>query len=92
MSAIKYADVHMGIDSFTNHASAAVFCPSVILFGSTSPTGSGYDQNINIYKDLPCQPCYREYKSKDQCPHGKKCMNMITVDEVLKAVLKQLED
>jgi len=92
VAAIKYADVHMGIDSFTNHVSATVSAPSVILFGSTSPTGSGYDQNINIYKNLPCQPCYREYRSKDPCPHEKKCMNMITVDEVLKAVFKQLEE
>jgi ADP-heptose:LPS heptosyltransferase len=92
LSAIKYADVHMGIDSFTNHVSATFFAPSVILFGSTSPIGSGYDQNINIYKDLPCQPCYREYKSKDPCPCGKKCMSLITVDEVLKSVIKLLEE
>lgn len=92
VAVIKYADVHMGVDSFTNHVSAAVFAPSVILFGSTSPTGSGYDQNINIYKDLPCQPCYREYKSKEPCPYGKKCMNMITVDEVLKSVIKLLKE
>lgn len=92
ISAIKYADVHMGIDSFSNHASAAVFCPSVILFGSTSPTGSGYGQNINIYKDLECQPCYREYKSKGPCPYGKKCMKLITVDEVLKSITGLLEE
>lgn len=92
VSAIKYADVHMGIDSFTNHVSATVLAPSVILFGSTSPTGSGYGQNINIYKNLSCQPCYREYKSKDPCPNGKKCMKLISVDEVLKAVVKLLEE
>lgn len=92
IAAIKYADIHIGVDSFTNHASSAVETPAVILFGSTSPTGSGYEQNINIYKSLSCQPCYREYKwskdSKEPCPYNKKCMDLITVDEVLENIFK----
>ena len=87
ISAIKYADFHMGVDSFTNHASAVVGTRAIILFGSTSPIGSGYDQNVNIYKNLSCQPCYREYEwskdSKGPCPHGKKCMDLIKINDVL---------
>jgi ADP-heptose:LPS heptosyltransferase len=94
IAAMKYAEVHIGVDSFTNHASAAVLTPSVILFGSTAPIGSGYAQNVNIHKDLECSPCYREYDwsrdSKGECPYDKKCMDLITVDEVLVAVKAQL--
>jgi len=91
VAAIKYSYFHLGVDSFTNHVSATVGTPAVILFGSTSPTGSGYGQNENIYKNLPCQPCYKEYEwSKDnrgKCPYNKKCMNLITVKEVLDKTL-----
>ena len=82
----------MGVDSFTNHASATVGTPAVILFGSTSPTGSGYGQNINIYKGLECQPCYKEYgwskDSRGPCEYEKMCMNQITVDDVFKNFLE----
>ncbi len=92
ISAIKYADIHLGVDSFTNHASATVGTPAVILFGSTSPTGSGYDQNINLYKDLKCQPCYKEYAwskdNKGKCPYNKLCMDQILVQEVLDGFMR----
>lgn len=92
VSAIKYADFHLGVDSFTNHASATVETPALILFGSTSPTGSGYGQNINIYKDLPCQPCYKEYEwsknNKGPCSHDKYCMDQISVDEVFNSFIE----
>jgi len=92
IAAIKYADVHMGVDSFSNHAAATFNVSSIILFGSTSPAGSGYERNLNICKDLPCQPCYREYNSKDKCPHGKKCMDKISAEEVLKGALMFLSE
>jgi len=92
IAVIKYADFHMGVDSYSNHASSAVETPAVVLFGSTSPTGSGYEQNVNIYKSLSCQPCYKEYKwSKDHnnpCPYDKKCMDLITIEEVIAAVFE----
>lgn len=94
IAVIKYADFHMGVDSFSNHVSSVVETPAVILFGSTSPTGSGYDQNINIYKSLTCQPCYKEYEwSKDHnnpCPYDKKCMDLITVEEVVEKIYNYL--
>ena len=93
IAAIKYADVHMGVDSFSNHAAAAFNVPSVILFGSTSPTGSGYERNLNIYNDLSCQPCYKEYNSNDDpCPFAKRCMDSISVEKVLKGVLMLLSE
>ncbi len=90
IAAIKHADLHIGVDSFSNHASACMETPAVILFGSTSPTGSGYDQNINIYSDIECQPCYLDHNSPGKCPHNKKCIDMISTEEVIAAVDKFL--
>jgi ADP-heptose:LPS heptosyltransferase len=94
VSAIKYAEVHMGVDSFSSHASFAVGTPAVILYGSTSPVGSGYSKNINLYHNLDCQPCYKEHKwskdNKGSCGYNRKCMDLISSDEVLASVLKLL--
>ena len=90
ISAIKHAKIHLGIDSFSNHASDAVGTRSIILFGSTSPKGSGYEQNKNLWKDLDCSPCYREYEwakePREKCPYDKRCMNSITVEDVIEAI------
>lgn len=99
---IKHAKFHIGVDSFSSHATALLpLTSSVILWGSTSPTGSGYAHNINIYKNpLGCSPCYREYDwmsadPKGKCPHdptqswetpAHPCMLQITTDEVLDKV------
>ncbi|MBV8399508.1 MAG: methyltransferase domain-containing protein, partial [Acetobacteraceae bacterium] len=40
---VKNSVLHLGVDSFTNHAAGAFRHPAVIVFGSTSPMGSGYD-------------------------------------------------
>ena len=103
---IKSASLHLGVDSFSNHATAILpYTPGIILWGSTSPIGSGYLHNTNIWKNpLGCSPCYREYDSMSVDPKGKcpedstqswekpkhPCMQAITVDEVFKAVLEKL--
>jgi len=57
---IRGSVLHLGVDSFSNHAAGAFLHPAVILFGSTSPTGSGYDTAVNLWAGLSCSPCYRE--------------------------------
>jgi len=91
VSLIKHSDLHIGIDSFTNHASFAVKKKSIILFGSTEPIGFGYDQNVNIYKGIDCQPCHRENPdvskvSGGECPIDGKCMKDISVEDVKKEI------
>lgn len=87
---IKGAKLHLGVDSFTNHIAGAFKKPAVILFGSTSPIGSGYRTATNIYKSLDCQPCYKENPEISANPRGtcdhKSCMNTITVDDVTDAI------
>ena len=59
------AELHVGIDSWSNHATNIVWegkgkVPGVILWGSTQASPAGYPQNYNISLGLPCQPCFRE--------------------------------
>lgn len=78
------ARVHMGVDSWTNHATNINWLdarngtthkvPAVILWGSTQPSAAGYDHNTNIHKGLPCQPCFKEdpkisRASRGPCQH-----------------------
>jgi ADP-heptose:LPS heptosyltransferase len=74
---IKQAVCHFGGDSFSNHVTNLLpRTPAMIFWGSTSPIGSGYRHNLNIYLDKNCQPCYREYDwmsvhPKGMCPYDK---------------------
>ncbi len=97
---VKNSVLHFGVDSFSNHAAGAFEHPSVIVFGSTSPTGSGYDSAINLWAGLDCSPCYREdpnisRQSRGPCinPPGQEyahprhaCMAAITVDQARQAL------
>ncbi len=77
----KFSKLFIGVDSIFNHTSQAVGKKSVILWGSTHPCGSGYDQNVNMVngqvwtRDMgnggptkECQPCYREFNSMSVHP------------------------
>ena len=77
------ARVHMGVDSWTNHATninwldkngATSKVPAVILWGSTQPSAAGYEHNTNLWLGLRCQPCFREdpkisRMSRGVCPN-----------------------
>jgi ADP-heptose:LPS heptosyltransferase len=99
---LKHGILHLGVDSFSNHAAGAFRHPAVILFGSTSPTGSGYDTAINLWAGLECSPCYREdprlsRQSRGPCvnPPGQvydnphhACMAAISVEAVWQAIVR----
>ena len=88
---VYQTDLFVGIDSFPNHVAGAFGKPAVVLFGSTSPTGSGYPTAINLWAGEPCSPCYREYNSisvhpKEPCPYGVKCQKEISIDKVIASI------
>lgn len=93
MSASK---VFIGLDSVFNHAANALSVPAVILFGSTSPIGSGYSNATNLWSNYECSPCYIEDNTiaahkKAPCPFAHKCMqDYMTVDRVREAVIEKL--
>jgi ADP-heptose:LPS heptosyltransferase len=93
------ANLHLGIDSFTNHLTHFVWgtrrVPAIILWGSTQASAAGYEHNINITTNLECQPCFRENPNvstarTDVCPnmpfHIHECMNQIYPELVIKTI------
>jgi ADP-heptose:LPS heptosyltransferase len=94
---IQATDLSVGIDSFPNHVAGALGKPAVVIFGSTSPVGSGYPTAINLWSQEPCSPCYREYNSisrhpQGPCPYAVRCQAGITVDQVVQAIETLLVD
>ncbi len=91
-SVLKQSNLFIGLDSVFNHAAAALEVPAIILFGSTSPIGSGYPNAMNLWANLECGPCYREDNTKavhkkPPCPFSHECMvDFMTVDKVAQAV------
>ena len=72
-----------GPDSGPMHIAAAVGCPVVSLWGSTSPKRSapwGFE-DLTIAGDIPCHPCYLR-----KCPIGRECMHRITPQSVIDAL------
>ena len=77
-------------DTGPMHIAAALGTPVVVPFGSTSPelTGpivsSGASHQL-LKSGAPCSPCFLR-----ECPIDFRCMNSITVERVVAAVLKSL--
>jgi ADP-heptose:LPS heptosyltransferase len=95
-SLIQHAACHVSGDTVTNHIAGAYHTPAVVVFGSTSPLGSGYDTAINIWEPKCTNgPCYIEnkfangYRSSDKCEFGG-CINSITPKQIEDAINKQI--
>jgi heptosyltransferase-2 len=73
------------------HIAAALGVPVVAIFGATHPLdshkmwGPWGEGHIVVTKDLDCSPC-RPGECKD-----RKCMDLISPDQVLEAAKKQLK-
>ncbi|HTA95226.1 MAG TPA: glycosyltransferase family 9 protein, partial [Verrucomicrobiae bacterium] len=73
-------------DTGPMHVAAALQIPVVVIFGSTSPelTGPIFSSNSKILKsDAPCSPCFLR-----ECPIDFRCMNGISVEQVVEAVVE----
>jgi ADP-heptose:LPS heptosyltransferase/glycosyltransferase involved in cell wall biosynthesis len=75
LAALANATIHLGVDSWTNHATNIKWdgkgrTPGVILWGSTQWEAAGYSHNTNISKSLPCQPCFKEDPKISRTPLG----------------------
>ena len=69
------------------HITAAFNTPLITLFGPTDPrwTATGYPHEIRIRHDVDCGPCQQQI-----CPRDHRCMNQISLAEVLVATEKKL--
>jgi len=84
---IKKCSVYISADSSPLHVAASVNTPFVALFGPTDPRRHLFPANnyVLIKKDVPCSPCY-----KAKCK-SKKCVELITPQEVLEAIEKLIK-
>ena len=87
MALLKLSRVLLTNDTGPMHVAAALGTPVVVPFGSTSPelTGPGLpgDTHHRLLKsDAPCSPCFLR-----ACPIDFRCMNGISVERVVEAVI-----
>jgi heptosyltransferase-2 len=90
MSLLKTCRVLLTNDTGPMHVAAALGTPVVVPFGSSSPelTGPGLPGNSRnhlLKSDAPCSPCFLR-----ECPIDFRCMNGISVERVVEAVLQSI--
>lgn len=93
---IKEARVLICHDSGLMHIGNAVKTPLVALYGPTDYvyTRPMAETSTVIRKDLPCSPCMKNFAKTENevyldCSLHYQCMKMISVDDVLDAVIRQ---
>jgi len=91
MTLLKLCRVLLTNDTGPMHVAAALGTPVVAPFGSTSPelTGPGLpgDPRHHLLKsDAPCSPCFLR-----ECPIDFRCLNGISAERVVEAVLEALK-
>lgn len=75
----------VGVDTGLTHMGSAFCLPTVALFGSTCPyTETRSPYTTVLYHPLPCSPCRRT----PTCNGRHDCMQAITVEEVLQAIVQ----
>jgi ADP-heptose:LPS heptosyltransferase len=73
----------IGLVGFLMHLARSVDCRSVIIYGGReNPNQSGYSNNINLFSEMSCSPCWLWNK----CDFGRECMNKITALNVIDAI------
>jgi heptosyltransferase-2 len=84
---LRFCKLLLTNDTGPMHVAAAIGTPVVSIWGSTSPelTGPLSRRSVVIRQPVECSPCFLR-----ECPIDFRCMMGVQVDEVVKAVLKQL--
>jgi len=88
MAALKLCRVLLTNDTGPMHLAAALGVPVVVPFGSTSPELTGPVSAAGVRHQLlkatvPCSPCFLR-----ECPIDFRCMNSISVAQVVDAVCR----
>ncbi len=89
VAVIELATALVGPDSFPIHAALAVGTPVVALFGPNDPIRFKGERGIQVLEhDLPCRPCRR----RPICGGSFPCMSLITVDQVVAALERVVQN
>ena len=77
---IARCDLFITNDSGLMHVAGALGVPTVAIFGSTNPktTYPLGERTVLVRRPVDCSPCL-----KQECPDDFRCMDLVTVDEVL---------
>jgi hypothetical protein len=79
--------VFIGLSGFLMHLARSVDCRSVIIYGGREkPAITGYVANKNLYTQVRCAPCWL----RNACEFNRKCMDMISVEQVVAATADQI--
>ncbi len=87
---LKAGEVFVGNDSGLMHLAAAVGCPTVGLFGSSSPGWTaprGRWVRVLAADGFPCRPCFRK-----TCNQPRFCLDTIAAAQVFAAASSLAED
>ena len=78
------ADLFVTTDTGPMHLAAAAHAKVLALFGPTAPwrTGPHGPSHVVVRAGLDCSPCF-----KRKCNDDTRCMEMISVDDVMRKVL-----
>ena len=84
---LAVTDLYCGAHGGLSHAAGALNKKAVVIFGGwINPSITGYDFHKNFYIDDEKSPC----GLKDECTHCQKCMELITVFDVKKEIIRLL--
>lgn len=85
---LSNSKLYIGTDSLLMHLARAVECRSVIIFGGRNHSHqTGYICNENLNTFISCAPCWKW----NECDFNKKCMGMISIENVLEACCMVIE-
>lgn len=84
----KRFNLFICVDTGPLHIAAAMKTLVIGLYGPNTPVKWGpYGQgHLTIYKKLPCSPCTKQYLGQVSKCKDPKCMQKITVQDVIEAV------
>ena len=88
---LKKCDVVVCNDSGPMHLASSVNKKVISIFGPTHPCEKAplHKNSRYIWKQMGCNPCYDLWgRFPKPCPHRKKCMDSIEVEEVINNVIK----
>lgn len=84
---IEHCAVVVSGDTLAMHLALATGGRSVAIFGPTCAQEIDmFGRGIKLVSPIDCAPCYRR-----QCDKSSNCQDLITTEQVLKAVLEQLD-
>ncbi|MDR3562957.1 MAG: lipopolysaccharide heptosyltransferase II [Negativicutes bacterium] len=103
MALLTKTDVFVSLDTAPMHIASAMDIPLVAVFGSTAPASVAplSAKAAILAPELPCIPCIplrvqvfpgiSRWTGPKTCPE-QRCMNQITVDQVLAAITHKLSN